>query len=98
MSNKIINHLKNIFSRDSFYFLLLTILLFVEIKFFTAWRSDWEPKNGVFAFLGLQLLIAILPLFVVKNKEVLAFPKRPINFFQLGPLSIHRFGADLVAF
>jgi hypothetical protein len=91
MLNRVVQYIKNIASLNNFYFILLTILLVVEIKTFTYWRTSLDPKNGVFTFLGVQLLIAILPFLMLKNKKAIASIKPSFNIFSailLGVLAV----------
>jgi hypothetical protein len=82
MLNTIIENFKRIASLNNLYFLILSILFIVEIKIFTCWRTELDPKNGVFTFLGAQLLIAILPLFMIKRGKIIENSKSSINIYQ----------------
>jgi hypothetical protein len=88
MSNKVVQYVKNIASLSNFYFILFTILLIVEINIFTYWRIDLDPKNGVFTFLGVQLLIGILPFFILKHRKAIESTKPSVNFYSATLLSV----------
>jgi Family of unknown function (DUF6311) len=57
-------------TRSNIYFLLLAFLLVVEIGFFTFWRSAFDPHTLPVLFLGIQLVIGILPLFLSKKTGI----------------------------
>jgi hypothetical protein len=91
MLKRVVQYIKNIAALSNFYFILLAALLVVEIKIFTYWRTELDPKNGVFTFLGVQLLIAILPFLTLKNKKAIASVKPSFNIFSallLGALAV----------
>ena len=56
-------------TRSNAYFIFLTLLLVVEMGFFTFWRKDFDPHTLPVLFLGIQLLIGILPLFLSKKSS-----------------------------
>ena len=58
------------FTLANFYFIILAILLIFEIKLFTTWRANFDPHQLVYYFFGVQLLISILPLILIKNKAI----------------------------
>jgi hypothetical protein len=72
-SSFIIQHssLKNEFmqTRSNIYFLFFTLLLVVELGFFTFWRKAFDPHTLPFLFLGTQLIIGILPLFLLEKDK-----------------------------
>jgi hypothetical protein len=82
MSDKLRQYLKKIFSLNTLFFVILTVLLIVEIKYFTAWRNELTPQNGIFTFLSVQLLIAILPLLFVKTRTIVGNLKPSTNLIQ----------------
>lgn len=57
-------------TRSNAYFIFLTLLLVVEMGFFTFWRKDFDPHTLPILFLGIQLLIGILPLFLSKKSPL----------------------------
>jgi hypothetical protein len=54
-------------SSAHFNFILMTLVLVVEIELFTTWRSDVNLYARVFIFFGIQLLISILPFFLIRK-------------------------------
>jgi hypothetical protein len=90
MSKNILTYLDTlkrlIFNLSNVYFILLTLFCFIEIQLFATWRTDFDPHNLVFYFFGVQLVIGILPLILIKNKPLIA-PKS-FDLKRGGPLSI----------
>lgn len=101
-----LDYLRNQFSnqaRSNVYFLFFTLLLVVELGLFTFLRPLFGLNTLPFLFLGCQLTIGILPLFLFKKREnglenaaetPQNVPFLPINFLKtvnfrkVGPLSI----------
>ena len=86
LRNTLNTYTRSVLSLSNFYFICLTILLIVEINLFTTWRTDVDPHRLVFYFFGVQLLIAILPLLLIKNKTIIASNKLDVR--RAIPLSI----------
>ena len=76
-------------TRSNAYFILLTLLLVIEMGFFTFWRAAFDPHTLPFLFLGIQLLIGILPLLLSK-KSLFLVEKLvlPLKLNSVIPLSI----------
>ena len=87
MLQKIVAHFHKTASFSNLYFILFTILLIIEIKIFTYWRIELDPKNGVFTFLGVQLLIGILPFFILKHRKTIESTKPSLNIYAVILLS-----------
>lgn len=90
-------------TRSNVYFLFFTLLLVVELGLFTFLRTSFAPHTLPFLFLGIQLVIGILPLFLFKKREnslekAVETPQnaqflsinflKNLNFRKVGPLSI----------
>jgi hypothetical protein len=83
-------------TRSNVYFLFLTLLLVVELGLFTFLRTSFAPHTLPFLFLGTQLTIGILPLFLLgKRKNGLendtkTSPNASLmaKLLKVGPLSI----------
>jgi hypothetical protein len=88
--NQALNYLKTfasrVFSIPNFNFILMTFLLVIEIELYTTWRNEVDLDARVYVFLGVQLLIGILPLILMHKVQIMK-PLR-INFFQAIPLSM----------
>ena len=84
----ILAYLKNRLSGSlfQFYVILLAILLVVEVELFTVWRPNFDPHVLVYYFFGVQLLISILPLLLIKNKA--STTVNPQKWTRHIPLSI----------
>lgn len=61
---------QSILNLSNLHFIGLAILLIVEVELFTTWRANFDPHALVFYFFGVQLLISILPLVLIKNKPI----------------------------
>lgn len=80
---------QSIINLSNFYFILIAILLIIEVKLFTVWRANFDPHILVYYFFGVQLLISIMPLILIKNKATM--PINTSKWTRKIPLSIAAF-------
>jgi hypothetical protein len=96
MTKNVLAYLRLIFNLSNFYFILITALLVIEIELFTIWRTIIDPHTLVFYFFGVQLMIGILPLLLVRNKQFIK--PNSINLKRAIPLSIIAVSSIFYAF
>ena len=96
MSKNVLAYLRSIFNVSNFYFILITALLVIEIELFTTWRTEIDPHTLVFYFFGVQLMIGILPLFLVRNRQFIK--PNSMDLKRAIPLSIMAISAIVYAF